>query len=209
MWPQPSPCGNATTPSTPCGKRLDGKPRGDQFCSMRGAVARGDHRNIVARTNPPVLPLISKKCRNLAIERWRSSLFHWQRLQCRNSLKCKIVRMDVLAGGDRGEGFAHGAPVPDHLFSRLDFAQRDFVTCRNRPLRPDLMAADNNGLPRREWNPRDGDIISGMQLDSRRGGGRGSPDVQQTHDPNIRVLSHLEKAQKLNPVFSVSKLIAC
>jgi hypothetical protein len=36
-----------------------------------------------------------------------------------------------------------------------------------------------------------------MQLNGRRGGRRGSLDVQQTHDPNIRVVPHIEEGAEV------------
>ena len=56
-WPQPSPCGNDTIPSTFGRQLLPVETPLDEFDGMRGAIAGCDHRNIVSGSDPPVCAL--------------------------------------------------------------------------------------------------------------------------------------------------------
>src|SRR5437764_270201 len=99
----------------------------------------------------------------------------------------------MVTHGDRRERLANGAAVPDHLFRRGDVAQCDLVASGNRGLRPDLTAANYHGLAGHELNPRDGDVISRVQLDGRRGGSGSGLNMQKTHDPNISAVRYSAK----------------
>ena len=64
-WPQPSPCGKATTPSTFGRQRLAVEALRDQLRRMRGAVAGRHHGDVVARAHAAVLARVAEKCRHL------------------------------------------------------------------------------------------------------------------------------------------------
>ena len=65
VMPQPSPCGNATTPST-----LGGRASFSKLCAICSdgvgrAIAGRDHRDVIARSGASVLALVAEKRRDI------------------------------------------------------------------------------------------------------------------------------------------------
>jgi len=98
--PQPSLCGNATTPSTFSGIGSSSKLAAISSAVCAAQFARGDYGDVVSRSGAAVGASITEERRSIGR---RAGELQFQRMETRTRdrvLECEIMRVDVIAGFD-------------------------------------------------------------------------------------------------------------
>ena len=161
---------------------------------MGGAIAGGDHGDVVARSGAAVLAQVALKLRAIGAADGQWGVARRVFVVLVQFLVAEIVGVDVLPGGDGARGAPNAVTVSVDGLAGGDIADGDFMAGGDVVGGDDARAVELEFGSGCDGNPGHGDIIGPMHPDGRVLRGRQFLDIEEHLRPFWHQSSHRPRA---------------